>query len=226
MKATSPHVVLAAVLALLMFITQAGAQPAPAGMLQIVIVEGEGAINNVRSRVNREPIVRVEDENHKPVAGAAVIFFLPNQGPGGTFTNGTSSLTTTTDARGRATARGIQYNQQAGPMQIRVAASYAGQTASAVINESNVVGAVSSGGGGGRGHRTKPHRESFDYRRRGGRGRRGWNHRNPRRIVLVFADAIDTHGDHFGGHTDRRSTPVVKPVNRGCEELWPGELWI
>lgn len=152
MKATAPHgVVLAAVLVCQTFAVQAWGQQVPGRALQIVVVEGEGAINNVRSRVNREPVVRVEDENHKPVAGAAVIFFLPNQGPGGTYLNGTSSLTTTTDARGRAVGRGAQFNQQAGPMQIRVAASYAGQTASAVINQSNVVGPVVSGGGGGGG---------------------------------------------------------------------------
>jgi hypothetical protein len=152
MRATAPHpVFLAAILAFQTFVIQAWGQPAPGQSLQIVVVEGEGAINNVRSRVNREPIVRVEDQNHKPVAGAAVVFFLPNEGPGGTFLNGTSSLTTTTDARGRATARGAQFNQQAGTMQIRVAASYAGQTASAVINQSNVVGPVVSGGSGGGG---------------------------------------------------------------------------
>jgi len=114
--------------------------------LQIVIVEGEGAINNVKQRVNREPIVQVEDENHKPVAGAAVIFFLPNQGPGGTFANGSTSLTTTTNAQGQAVARGIRFNNQAGAMEIRVAASFAGQTASAIITQTNVLGAAASGG--------------------------------------------------------------------------------
>src|SRR6185312_5765499 len=69
--------------------------------LQIVIVEGEGAINNVKQRVNREEIVQVEDENHKPIAGAAVVFFLPNQGPGGVFPNGSQTLTTITDNQGR-----------------------------------------------------------------------------------------------------------------------------
>jgi len=114
--------------------------------LQNVIVEGEGAINNVKQRVNREPIVQVEDENHKPVAGAAVIFFLPNQGPGGTFANGSTSLTTTTNAQGQAVARGIRFNNQAGAMEIRVAASFAGQTASAIITQTNVLGAAASGG--------------------------------------------------------------------------------
>ena len=115
--------------------------------IQIVIVEGEGAINNVKERLNREVIVQVEDQNHKPVAGAAVSFFLPNDGPGGTFANGTNSLTTTTNAQGRAVARGIQFNDQAGAMQIRVAASYAGRTASIVINQSNVLSGASTGGG-------------------------------------------------------------------------------
>ena len=40
--------------------------PQAAPMLNIVIVEGEGTLNNVKQRVNREPIVQVEDENHKP----------------------------------------------------------------------------------------------------------------------------------------------------------------
>jgi hypothetical protein len=60
-------------------------QDAPAtgaGRIQIVIVEGEGAINNIRQRVAREPIIQVEDENRRPVAGAAVTFLLPNQGAG------------------------------------------------------------------------------------------------------------------------------------------------
>src|ERR1019366_2539793 len=73
--------------------------------LQILIVEGEGAINNVKQRVNREPIVQVEDENHKPVAGAAIIFFLPSDGPGGVFANGNTTLTTTTNAQGQGGAR-------------------------------------------------------------------------------------------------------------------------
>jgi hypothetical protein len=123
----------------------ANAQP-PSGGLQLLIVEGDGAINNVKQRVNRETIVQVEDENHKPVAGAAVIFFLPNQGPGGTFPNGSTTLTTTTNAEGQAVARGIRYNQQSGPMQLRITASFAGQTASLIVNQTNVIGTAAGGG--------------------------------------------------------------------------------
>src|SRR5689334_10476333 len=80
---------------------------APAPKLNIVVVEGEGAINNIRQRTAREPIVQVEDENHRPVAGAAVVFTLPSNGAGGAFANGAHTLTTVTDAQGRAVAHGF-----------------------------------------------------------------------------------------------------------------------
>ncbi len=117
-----------------------------AGKIHIVIVEGEGAINNVRQRVAREPIVQVEDENRKPVAGAAVTFLLPNQGAGATFANGARSLTITTDAQGRATARGLRPNSVNGKYEIRVNASHEGQTDSAVISQTNAVSAAAATG--------------------------------------------------------------------------------
>src|SRR5881398_1442797 len=80
------------------------------GGLNLVIVEGEGAINNIRQRTAREPIVQVEDENHKPVAGAAVVFLLPSNGAGGSFANGARTLTMTTDNQGQAVARGLKPN--------------------------------------------------------------------------------------------------------------------
>jgi hypothetical protein len=123
-------------------------QPAPAAApaLFINIVEGEGTLNNIKQRVNREPIVQVEDENHKPIAGAAVVFFLPTSGPSGTFANGSQTLTVTTDSVGRAAATGIHPNSKTGKFQIRVNASANGQTASAIITQSNIAG-VSPGGG-------------------------------------------------------------------------------
>jgi hypothetical protein len=112
-----------------------------APMLNIVIVEGEGAINNIRQRTAREPIVQVEDENHKPVAGAVVIFAITNQGAGGSFAGGTHTLSVVTDAQGRAVARGFHPNNVQGQYQIHVTASHNGQTANANITESNVVAA-------------------------------------------------------------------------------------
>ena len=120
----------------------------PAHKLNLVIVEGEGAINNIRQRTAREPIVQVEDENHKPVAGAAVLFLLPDHGPGGTFSDGSHSLTVTTNAQGRATARGIHFNNTEGQFQIQVTASFNGLTATATITQSIGVGAAAGAGSG------------------------------------------------------------------------------
>src|SRR5438445_12430090 len=93
---------------LLAFSLWANAQNQVAPMLNLVVVEGEGAINNIRQRTAREPIVQVQDENHRPVAGAVVTFTLPGNGPGAVFSNGASSLTVTPDQQGQAVPRGMR----------------------------------------------------------------------------------------------------------------------
>ena len=119
--------------------------------LNLVIVEGDGAINNIRQRTAREPIVQVEDENHKPVAGAAVVFLLPEHGSGGTFSSGGHSLTVNTNAQGQAAAKGIRLNNVQGQFQIQVTATFNGMTASATISQSIAVGAATAGAGAGAG---------------------------------------------------------------------------
>ncbi|MBZ5620374.1 MAG: hypothetical protein LAQ69_16865 [Acidobacteriia bacterium] len=126
--------------ACLAFAQQAGQAP-QAPRLNIVIVEGEGAINNIKQRTSRETIVQVEDENHKPIAGAAVVFLLPGDGPGGAFVDGSKSATLVTDSQGQAMLPRMQPNQLTGNFQIRVNASYQGRQASATISQSNVAGA-------------------------------------------------------------------------------------
>lgn len=121
------------------------AQEAGTGQLNLVIVEGEGAINNIRQRTAREPIVQVEDQNHKPVAGAAVVFLLPDQGPSGTFANGSHMLTVTTDEQGRAVAHGFHPNNVQGQFSMRVSASYQGKTGTATITQTNAVVAAAAG---------------------------------------------------------------------------------
>ncbi len=117
----------------------AAAQTAPPMQLRITILDGEGALNNIRERTAREPIVQVEDENHKPVAGALVLFTINGQsGAGATFANSLATYQTTTDAMGRATAKGLLPNNQAGEITIAVTATVGALTASAVIHQQNV----------------------------------------------------------------------------------------
>lgn len=116
--------------------------------LNIVIVEGDGAINNIRQRVAREPIVQVEDENRRPVGGAIVTFTLPKMGPGATFPDGSTIAQFTTDQNGRVVARGLRPNGLDGQYQIRVSVSYQGLTASATITQTNAIGAAAAAGAG------------------------------------------------------------------------------
>jgi hypothetical protein len=136
---------LALVLALALLgqpLLQAEAPPAP--QLQITILDGEGALNNIKQQTAREPIVQVQDENHRPVAGALVIFSLPQSGPSGTFAGGSTEFDGVTDAAGRATATGLTPNKVVGKYQIQVDAKYHGLTAHTTINQSNYMGSNAS----------------------------------------------------------------------------------
>ncbi len=128
-------------------LAQAAAVAGAPTMLHITILEGEDSLNNIRERTAREPIVQVEDENHKPVAGALILFSIQNggaSGAGASF-NGLSTLSVTTGADGRAVAHGLTPNATAGSYTIAVTATLGALTATAVIHQSNVAG----GGGGG-----------------------------------------------------------------------------
>jgi hypothetical protein len=122
---------------------------APAAKIHVDILEGDGQIINIKARINPAPAVQVLDDKNQPVQGALVVFFLPSQGPGGTFLDGSRNLTVSTDRNGRAAAAGIVPNNQTGQFSIRVSASYQGQTASAEITQVNVSGVSASGTGGG-----------------------------------------------------------------------------
>jgi hypothetical protein len=127
----------------------AGAAQAPTSKIHVDILEGDGQIINIKARINPAPVVQVVDDQSQPVQGALVVFFLPSQGPGGTFPDGSRNLTVSTDRTGRATAAGIVPNNQTGQFSIRASASYQGQTASADITQVNVSGVSASGTGGG-----------------------------------------------------------------------------
>jgi hypothetical protein len=114
------------------------AQSAPVpSKLFIQVLEGEGALNDMRSRTTREPIVQVQDENHKPIAGVVILFTTPSSGASATFSNGLTSLQTVTDAEGKAIAAGFKPNGISGSYQIRVQANWNQLTTTSVINQTN-----------------------------------------------------------------------------------------
>jgi hypothetical protein len=96
---------------------------AQVAILQIRVIEGEGAVHQPASRSARPITVEITEETGKPVAGAAVSFHLPEDGPGGTFVNGLRTEVVITDASGRASLHGLLANRIPGRFQIRILAS-------------------------------------------------------------------------------------------------------
>jgi hypothetical protein len=115
--------------------------------LKILVLEGQGAINNISLRRSKEPVVEVTNENDAPVAGAVVTFMLPDAGPGGVFGDNSRILSVTTDEKGQAVGRGLRPNKVIGQDQILVSASYQGRSARTSITQTNAepAAAVSHG---------------------------------------------------------------------------------
>jgi hypothetical protein len=105
--------------------------------LNINVTEGAGAVNNIRTRAAREFTVEVDDEADRPVPGAVVTFFAPNEGPGGSFTGDTQLLTVVTDKDGRAVASSFRPNSTVGDYNIQVTATLGELTATTTISQSN-----------------------------------------------------------------------------------------
>ncbi len=104
--------------------------------LMITILEGEGALNNIRERDAREPIVQVTDENHKPVAGALILFTIHDgagaAGGSASFAGAAKTISVTTGPDGTARATGL-HPSKSGQFTITVAASVGAIIAAEVI---------------------------------------------------------------------------------------------
>lgn len=106
-------------------------------MLYIDVLEGEGELNDIRARTAREPVVQVKDENHKPVAGALVVFSVRTGGaqPVSAF-SGLPTLSVRTGADGIARARDY-HPAHAGKVNILVTATVGAVAAEIAIHQTN-----------------------------------------------------------------------------------------
>jgi len=112
---------------------------------RIEVLEGDGAINNIRLHRAKEPVVRVVDQDGHPIPNVAVSFLLPDKGAGGTFADGQTFLTVMTDENGRAVAHGLRPNGNAGQFEIRVTTSFEGHAATATRLQTNAEPAQGGG---------------------------------------------------------------------------------
>jgi hypothetical protein len=110
------------------------------GGLKIVVIQGEGATNNIRTKSATLPVVEVRDDSDKPVANAEVIFQLPAAGPGGTFNGWMRNQTVRSNAQGQASAEGLTPNDEEGRFNIKVSAVSGPRTGTLIIGQSNIRG--------------------------------------------------------------------------------------
>jgi hypothetical protein len=113
-------------------------QPAaPAGKLKIVVLQGEGAVNNIASGTATQVVVEVRDEADKPVPGAEVLFQLPAAGPGGAFHGWMRTQTAKANEQGQAGTSGMAPNDEPGRFNIKVTATEGARTGSVVVAQTN-----------------------------------------------------------------------------------------
>lgn len=109
------------------------------GSLKVIVLEGEGAFNNVKQKTGRDALVEVRDLQDRPISGALVQFTLPFEGPSGTFANHSRVYRTSTDANGRAKTEGLTPNSTEGRFSIKVDVSQNGREGHAIISQSNTL---------------------------------------------------------------------------------------
>jgi hypothetical protein len=128
----------------LILILAANAAFAQPPALQVVVLEGEDAVNIIQQKTAVRPLVEVRDRNNLPVPGALVTFSIP--GGASTF-GGASTLTVATNAAGQAAVTGLTPSA-AGAFQIQVSAAFQGQVATATIAQTNVLTAAQAAAAG------------------------------------------------------------------------------
>ncbi len=114
----------------------AGQAPQRAGGLNILVLQGQDAVNSIRQHAAASPAVQVFGSLGEPVQGAEVTFEVPPAGPGGMFENQKTSITKRTDARGQAVAS-FTPNTLAGRFTIRVVARTEDEKAEVSIRQIN-----------------------------------------------------------------------------------------
>ena len=104
--------------------------------LSLEILEGDGAIYNLRSRAFALPRLRVLSADGRAVEGAAVTVRLPDSGPGAAFADGHIAMVTT-DEKGEVSLPPMKLNSQLGQWEIRASATYQGRVARTTILQIN-----------------------------------------------------------------------------------------
>jgi hypothetical protein len=116
-------------------------------IVQLKVLDGEGAVYRTGTRATRGLTVLVTDENGKPLANAAVSFRMPDEGPSGVFSSGLRTEVVTTGPDGHASVWGMQWNKTAGTVEIRITA-IKDQARAGIISTQYLSDTIAPKGGG------------------------------------------------------------------------------
>ena len=114
--------------------------------LKIIVLAGNGEMNDLEHRVMAPLVVQVLDQNDRPVQGAEVVFQFPASGPGATFSDGKPTGSMRTNGTGEAAAMHWTANGQVGTFDVHVNATYGNEIGEATLRMSNVA-SVAPGAG-------------------------------------------------------------------------------
>ena len=112
--------------------------------LKLLVLAGNGEMNDLERRVMASLVVQVLDQNDRPVEGAEVVFRFPLNGPGAAFTGGKTSQTVRTTGTGEAAAVNWMANGEVGAFEVHVTATYGNEVGETTVKMSNVTRIVES----------------------------------------------------------------------------------
>lgn len=104
-------------------------------LLNLRVVEGEGSVYAAGSRATRGITVEITDEFARPVSGASISFMLPESGPSGVFAGGKRTEVAITNAEGKASVWGMQWNKAPGTVEVRITAAKGGIRAGTISTQ-------------------------------------------------------------------------------------------
>lgn len=125
-----------------LLLTAALFQAQPAALpskLNVTVLEGEGAFNNIKQRLGRNIRIAVRDDAGQPVAGAKVTFTAPAVGPGVSFGKAGNKFETVTDERGNAATDGLVPNASEGSFGVRVVVASGAIQQTHLVRQSNTL---------------------------------------------------------------------------------------
>jgi hypothetical protein len=113
--------------------------------LRVLPLQGDQAVNIVRTTVFTPVVVEVRDADDRPVEGATVTFELPPMGPGGYFAGQALTQSVRTNYRGQAAMSGFRPNSEAGRFTIKVTARRGNEFGATTVQQTNATTMESAG---------------------------------------------------------------------------------